>query len=624
MHPNSEWLETDGLGGFASGTVCGIRTRRYHALLLAATTPPTGRYVLVNGMEAAVATPSGNYSISSQRYGPEVVFPDGSQRIQEFRYQPWPRWIYRLEDGTRLEHEIVAANGSPTVTMRWRLLDPQPGHSAKLSVRLLLSGRDYHALHRENPAFRFDPERVAEKGARLLIWRPYDGLPEICARTNGWYQHEPDWYRNFYYSEEARRGLDSSEDLATPGVVTWELSAKDSYLTLSTDRRAPAHRDILVSEGRRRRFLRDPLGRAASAYVVRRGAGKTIVAGYPWFTDWGRDTFIAARGLCGPKTAAGILLEWSGMVSQGMLPNRFPDTPNAAPEYNSVDASLWYVIAAYETLRRVMVKREDRRRIVAAAGAILDGYTAGTRYGIHRDSDGLLFAGEPGTQLTWMDARSGDSAVTPRIGKPVEIQALWLNALKLAGRDGEFERGRAAFRAKFWDDSRGYLLDVADPDDAAFRPNQIFAVGGLPFALLEDAAARRVADAIEQRLLTPLGLRTLAPDSANYAPHYCGGPLERDSQYHQGTVWPWLMGAFVEAWLRVRGGTPQARQEARQRFLDPLRGRLEDYGLGHLPEIADGDAPHVPAGCPFQAWSLGELMRIERLLADGKKQPPAT
>jgi predicted glycogen debranching enzyme len=297
-----------------------------------------------------------------------------------------------------------------------------------------------------------------------------------------------------------------------------------------------------------------------------------------------------------------------------MLPNRFPDTPDAAPEYNSVDASLWYIVAAYETLRRVMVKRDDRRRIVAAANAILNGYTAGTRYDIHMDSDGLLAAGEPGTQLTWMDARAGDYAVTPRVGKPVEIQALWLNALKLAGRDAEFARGCAAFRAKFWDDARGYLLDVADPDDVSFRPNQIFAVGGLPFALLEGAPARRVVDAVEQRLLTPLGLRTLSPDAPNYAPHYCGGPLERDGQYHQGTVWPWLMGAFVEAWLRVRGETPEAKQEARRRFLDPLREHLDDYGLGHLPEIADGDPPHAPRGCPFQAWSVGELLRVERML----------
>jgi predicted glycogen debranching enzyme len=613
MHPNSEWLETDGLGGFASGTVCGIRTRRYHALLLAATTPPTGRYVLVNGFDAAVATKNGNYSISSQRYSPDVVSPDGFTRVEEFHYQPWPRWIYRLEDGTRLEYEIVAAQGSPTVTMRWRLLASGP---ATLSVRLFLSGRDYHALHHENPAFRFDTERLAETNSTLLIWRPYDGLPEICARTNGEYRNAPDWYRNFYYSEEAQRGLDASEDLATPGVLTWELSAGEAFLTLSTDRHAPAHRDIMVSEGRRRRALRDPIDRAAPAYLVRRGTGQTIVAGYPWFTDWGRDTFIAARGLCSPETVAAILLEWCGMVSQGMLPNRFPDTPDAAPEYNSVDASLWFVIAAYETLPRVTVNPGDEHRIVGAAKAILDGYTAGTPYGIHMDSDGLLAAGEPGTQLTWMDARAGDHAVTPRVGKPVEIQALWLNALKLAGRETEFERGCAAFRAKFWDEGRGYLLDVADSDDLSFRPNQIFAIGGLPFALLEGEAARRVVDAVEQRLLTPLGLRTLSPDSAAYAGHYSGGPLERDSHYHQGTVWPWLMGAFVGAWLRVRGETTEAKQEARRRFLDPLLKHLDDYGLGHLPEIADGDPPHAPRGCPFQAWSLGELMRIRRMLAD--------
>jgi predicted glycogen debranching enzyme len=607
MNPNSEWLETDGLGGFASGTACGIRTRRYHALLLAAVTPPTGRYVLVNGLDAAVTTASGHYSLSSHRYGPDVVFPDGSQRIEEFQHQPWPRWIYRLEDGTRVQYEIVAAHGSPTVTMGWRLLDARPEAHARLSVRLFFSGRDYHALHHENPAFRFEPERAND----TLVWRPYEGIPEICVRTNGDYRHAPDWYRNFYYSEEAHRGLECTEDLATPGVHTWDLAAGDAFLTLSTDRNAPPH-DVIVAAERQRRAC-DPLGLAAAAYVVRRGTGQTIVAGYPWFTDWGRDTFIAVRGLCAPETAVEILLEWAGAVSQGMLPNRFPDAGNA-PEYNSVDASLWYVVAAYEALVRVAVAPDRRDPIVAAANAILDGYTAGTRYGIHMDSDGLLAAGEPGTQLTWMDARVNGRAVTPRVGKPVEIQALWLNALKLAGRDAPFARGQAAFRAKFWDDSRGYLLDVADPDDASFRPNQVFAVGGLPLEILDGDAARRLVDAVEQRLLTPIGLRTLSPDSADYSPHYYGGPSERDSQYHQGTVWPWLMGAFVEAWLRVHGTTAETEQAARRRFLDPLRERLQDYGLGHLPEIADGDPPHAPAGCPFQAWSLGELMRIERML----------
>ncbi len=594
MNPNAEWLAADGLGGFAGGTVAGIRTRRYHALLLAATTPPTGRYVLVNGFDATVETPAGSFALSSHRYSTNVIHPDGHTRIAEFRYAPNPRWIYQLEDGTRIEHEIVAGRESPAVRLSWRLVEARPG--VNLTVRLFLSGRDHHALHRENPSFRFRPWIAGKE----LIWRPYDGVPEICVRSNGEYRHTPEWYRNFSYSADAARGMDSSEDLAAPGVWTFHLSAGPAAIKLSTQRNAPEP-DAPVAET------------APNPFLVRRGAGHTIVAGYPWFTDWGRDTFISLRGLC-PERARDILTAWCGSVSEGMLPNRFPDG-DALPEYNSVDASLWYVIVAHE-----LVAEKDRGPITAAVKAILDGYTRGTRYGIHCDQDGLLAAGVPGVQLTWMDAKVGGWVVTPRIGKPVEIQALWLNALKLAGREKAFQRGLASFRERFWDESRGYLLDVVDPppeaaaEAAQFRPNQIFACGGLPIALMEGEAARRIVDAVEARLVTPLGLRTLDPGDPAYSPRYRGGATERDAAYHQGTVWPWLMGAFVDAWLRVYGDKPGAKAEARRRFLAPMESHLEEYGLGHLPEIADGDPPHMPCGCPFQAWSTGELMRIRRML----------
>jgi len=581
MNPNAEWLAADGLGGFASGTVSGIRTRRYHAMLLVAAQPPAGRCVMVNGFDAAVETPTGTFPISSQRYAPDVIHPDGRNRIAEFQYTPNPRWVYALEDGTRIAQELVAAHESPAVRVTWRLLTPRAG--IRLSVRLFFSGRDYHCLHHENPAFRFEPEHKDD----LLIWRPYDGLPQVCVQANAEYRHAPDWYRNFFYSEEANRGMDAVEDLAMPGIFTFNLSAADAGLTLSVDPAPVAQAFSPVSASPK------------DSYIVKHGARRTIIAGYPWFTDWGRDTFIAMRGLC-PEHAQEILSGWADWVSEGMLPNRFPDG-DAPPEYNSVDASLWFVIAAHE---------HPGPKITAAINAILDGYTAGTRYGIHMDTDGLLAAGVPGMQLTWMDAKVGDWVVTPRIGKPVEVQALWLNALKLAGREAAFKRGVSAFRRKFWDKSRGYLLDVADPDDASFRPNQIFAAGGLPVSLVTPDIAKRVVDAVEQRLLTPLGLRTLAPDDPAYAPHYRGGPRERDAAYHQGTVWPWLIGPFAEAWLRVYGD----KAEARKRFLDPLTAHLEEYGLGHLPEIADGDAPHTPEGCPFQAWSLGEFLRITKLL----------
>ncbi len=595
---NAEWLETDGLGGFASGTVSGVHTRRYHALLLAATTPPTGRVVLVNDVEVTVETPAGSYSLSSHLYAPGVTHPDGAQRIESFSSEPWPRWTYRLEDGTLIDHQLLMAHGAPMVMLFWRLAEPRSG--VRLTVRPLLSGRDYHTLHHENPKFRFDAERRGD----ALAWRPYGDLPEIIVVANGEYRPAPDWFRNFLYEAERERGLDCTEDLASPGMFQFDLSAGEAVLQFATGAPPQPGTKRRREEWKRRKSFATPLHRSADAFLVQRGNGKTLVAGYPWFTDWGRDTFIALRGLClatGRFQEAGeILLEWAGAVSEGMLPNRFPDH-GEAPEYNSVDASLWFAVAVHDYLRAGKPSPSLRRRLLAAVEAIVGGYSKGTRFGICMDADGLLHAGQPGVQLTWMDAKVGDWVVTPRIGKPVEVQALWLNALKISGRDREFARGRKAFEQRFWNDARGCLFDVVDPNDAALRPNQILAVGGLPYPVLEGARAASVVDVVERHLWTPLGLRSLAPGEPGYAPRYIGGVRERDAAYHQGTVWPWLLGPFVEAWVRVHG--PESKDEARRRFLAPLEG------LSHIPEIADGHPPHTPRGCPFQAWSLGEYLR---------------
>jgi len=513
---------------------------------------------------------------------------------------------------------VLVRPGRAAVALYWRL---RGGLGGVLAVRPLVSGRDYHALHHENPAFDF---AAAVDGDRV-VWRPYRGIPAIVARGNATYTHDPDWYRRFLYTAERDRGLDDVEDLASPGIFRWDLARGEASWTLAAEGHelAPELPTLRTSEARRRRAFPSRLHRAADAYVVRRGSGKTIVAGYPWFTDWGRDTFISLRGLCLATgrldDARAILLAWAGAISDGMLPNRFPDQ-GEAPEYNAVDASLWYVVAVHDFLAlATSVDARDRATLEGAVDAILTGYARGTRYGIRADRDGLLAAGAPGVQLTWMDAKVGDRVITPRIGKPVEVQALWLNALRIGSGFAErwaplLATAQAAFEARFWDASRGHLYDVVDPDDATFRPNQIFAVGGLPHAVLDGERARRVVDAVEKRLVTPLGLHSLAPGEPGYQPRYEGGVAERDAAYHQGTVWPWLMGPFVEAWLRVRGATGDAKAEARTRFLVPLLAHLDDAGLGHLPEIADGDPPHTPRGCPFQAWSVGEALRLTRLL----------
>ncbi len=629
----SEWLEADGSGGFASGTADLVRTRRYQALLLAATTPPAGRFVLVNGFEAWVETPNGRFPISSQEYAPGVVAPDGASRIAAFHADPWPTWMFRVEDGVRLTQEVFVSRRTGTTALVWRLA--RRNADVTLSVRLLFSGRDYHSLHHENPHFRFEPQR---RGYGWM-WVPYEGVPAVNVVTNGSYSHEPDWYRSFLYSQDRARGMDFTEDLASPGVFRFDFSKSEAVILLSTEPPAGENDAVLLSrrfraeEKRRRSGFSSRLDRAADDYVVRRGEGKTVVAGYPWFTDWGRDTFIALRGLCLAtgrlEDARRILIEWAGFVSEGMLPNRFPDK-GGEPEYDSVDASLWYIVAVHDYLAacehaRRRVWSADRYAFLRAIEAILEGYSRGTRHGIRAGPDGLLAAGAPGAALTWMDAKVGGLAVTPRIGKPVEVQALWINALRIGApfstRWGQMaEQATHSFAARFWNERGGFLHDVVDRDhikgtfDARLRPNQIFAVGGLPFTLLEGDRARRVVDAVEKRLWTPMGLRSLAPDDPAYKGHYSGGAAERDRAYHQGTVWPWLAGPFVEAWVRARDGAAEARREARERFLAPLLARMDEAGLGHIGEIADGDSPHTPRGCPFQAWSVAEALRLDRVV----------
>ncbi len=620
---HAEWIETDGLGGFASGTTALVRTRRYHALLLVPTRPPGGRMVLVNGVEAWLETSGGRFALSTHRYAPDVTYPDGAKYITTFHARPWPQWEFALPDGTRVEHGIVSATGRSSTLVYWRLIQ---GSSAILTVRPLMSGRDYHSLHHENAAFNFHPEIAAGQ----VVIRPYSGVPATVFQTAGEFKSEPDWYRNFLYEQERERGLDFLEDLASPGVFRFDLASNEALLTLSAEGHQPDQPaiDIRGEERRRRTSLAAPMLAAADQFIVRRDAGKTIIAGYPWFTDWGRDTFISMRGLCLATgrldDARSILLQWATTVSEGMLPNRFPDA-GEQPEYNSVDASLWFIVAVHDFFRVAQANDDDRRILQAAIETILEGYSHGTRFGIQMDSDGLLMCGQPGVQLTWMDARVEGRVVTPRIGKPVEVQALWINALRIASAfsdrwSGALTKASTTFEQRFYDTERHCLYDVIDSDrqpgavDRAMRPNQIFAVGGLPYPIIQGERARAVVAAVETYLLTPVGLRTLAPDDPAYQGHYQGGVSERDGAYHQGTVWPWLMGSFIEAWLRVHGDTRDMKEQARLRFLTPMLHRLDPLGDGQLPEIADGDPPHTPRGCPFQAWSVGEALRLDRML----------
>ena len=657
MNFDAEWLETDGRGGFASGTAGGVRTRRYHALLLPAMQPPVKRVVLINGLEVFLTTAAGRFPLSTQCYpggddGKDVLSPCGLDYLVNFRLEPWPRWTFQFPDGTRLEHELFVHQATGLTALSWKLL-PRSGNpdKARLEVRPLFSGRDYHSTHHENPVFAFAP--VSQEGGNAA-WQVYPGLPLTRVWSSGAYRHDPAWYRRFLYTAERDRGLDCLEDLALPGVFTFDLTATvpDASMLLgavmdlvpgtpprmppaaNAARLLPALRN---DEQKRRNVSADPLDRAADAYIVRGARGPTIVAGYPWFTDWGRDTFISLRGLCLAtgrfEEARAILLAWTGSVSAGMLPNRFPDGGEAAA-YNSVDASLWFIISAHEYLTlappplgEAAMERwtRERNQLLAACEAILDGFTNGTRYGIRADpADGLLFAGAPGVALTWMDAVVDGRAITPRWGKPIEIQALWLNALYLLAPNSPrwhmaYERARVHFGAKFWNAAKNCLFDVVDCEgqpgvnDDRVRPNQIFTIGGLPLVLLGATQARAVLQTVEKELLTPVGLRTLARGEPGYCSQYTGGPVQRDGAYHQGTVWPWLLGPFVEAWVRLQGDTAAARAAARSQVVGALLTALPtNAGLGHLTEIADAESPHAPKGCPFQAWSMGELIRLTR------------
>jgi len=630
MTPPTEWLETDGRGGFASGTSQGIRTRRYHGLLITAKPDSLERTVMVNGFDASVQTSKGHYFITQQWYAPGVIDHDSDFQIESFKSEPWPHWIFELKDGTRIEHEIFISREKQLVCISWRLLSSEK--SALLFMRPFLSGRNYHSLHEENPLFNFD-STISQK---IVRWQPYGTLPPIYSFANGDYSQDAIWYRHFLYQQEQERGLDAREDLASPGFYRWNLSEHKAAWLLSashlTDLDSSPEKvldECVQSETRRRQKFTTRISRSADQYQISLTNRKTIVAGYPWFTDWGRDTFVSVRGLClgtGQfEQAHEIITEWSKHISSGMLPNFFPEG-NKGPEYNSVDASLWLIIVIYDFLQKTQkhntpLFHSTKTSYYQIIDEVLSSYARGTRYSISLDDDGLLRCGERGVQLTWMDAKTGDDVVTPRVGKPIEVQALWLNALRISEIYTDqwrpiFAKGLESFLTRFWIQDKGHLFDVIDCDhiananDATLRPNQIFAVGGLPFSFFENEKIKSVLTVIEQHLLTPLGLRTLAPYEPNYAAAYIGNPEQRDKAYHQGTVWPWLMGPFVEAWLRARNFSEPSKKEARIRFVEPLMLYLDSYGLGHLPEIADAEPPHQPRGCPFQAWSQAELLRM--------------
>ena len=638
-----EWLETNGIGGFSSSTITGLNTRRYHGLLTAATKPPVGRLVLLSKLEETLIIDGRRYDLSTNQY-PGAVHPQGFNYQTGFRLDPFPVFSYGVE-GVRLEKSVFMVQGENTVVIQYELLALPDGRdtdssaavndSIKLEIRPLIAFRDYHTTTHENDGL--NPHVENENG--LTTVKPYGDLPALHLAhdaaqidTNGF------WYRNFQYAVEHERGLDFAEDLFSPCAFTFDLgsSARISIIT-STERRdvseANAYRK---AELERRELLSgnaapgganplvNALTAAADQFIVARERCKTVIAGYHWFGDWGRDTMIALPGLTlttgRTEIARSILAEFAAHVDQGMLPNRFPDA-GETPEYNTVDATLWF----FEAVRSLLQYTNDlefvRSNLYAVLSDIIDWHVKGTRYNIHVDGDGLLYSGVTGVQLTWMDAKVDDWVVTPRHGKPVEIQVLWYNALRvmeqLAAKFKDTkakkkyaamaDKVRASFNRVFWNEEAGCLYDVVNGDgrDASIRPNQVIAISLTNSMLSKDRAAS-VLRVVERELLTPRGLRTLSPQDRNYIGRYEGDPRKRDGAYHQGTVWPWLMGPFITAYVKTFG---KAGQNVAAEWLSHFQDHFNEACLGQFSEIFDGDHPHTPRGCVAQAWSVAEILR---------------
>jgi predicted glycogen debranching enzyme len=634
-----EWLVTNGIGGFASGTVAGSLTRRYHGLLIAALQPPLGRTQLVATLDETLRYAGSDYALITQHWASSAIDPSGFRYIESFHLEgATPVWIYALADAL-IEKRIWMRQGENTTFVQYVLV--RGSGPVEMDLKALVNYRDFHSsTHAGDWRMKIEP---VQDGVKISA---FDGATPFYLRSGAQCEPRHEWYRDCFQPREKERGLDDHEDHLFAALFRAKLEVGASLaIVLTTEANASLDGGRARTEraGHEAKLLRawwskdtkspdlapawlSQLVFAADQFIVKRSLpnqpdGRSIIAGYHWFGDWGRDTMIALPGLTlvtgRPEIARQILLAFAHYVDAGMLPNNFPDA-GGKPEYNTVDAALWF----FEASRQYFAASQDTgtlQKLFPVLAEIVGAHVKGTRYDIHVDTaDGLLYAGVPGVQLTWMDAKVGDWVVTPRTGKPVEINALWINALEtLAGfarllqkPSGDYEslaaQAKQGFQ-KFWNSDRGCCFDVIDSpgigNDASLRPNQIFAVS-LPVTPLTAEQQKSVVNICAQRLLTSYGLRSLAPGEPPYQGHYNGGPRERDVAYHQGTAWGWLLGPFALAHFRLYND-----RAAALRFLEPLGRQIYTYGLGSLGEIFDGDAPFTPRGCIAQAWTVGEVLR---------------
>ncbi|MBN1562905.1 MAG: glycogen debranching enzyme family protein [Anaerolineae bacterium] len=643
-----EWLITNGIGGYAMGTLAGTRTRRYHGLLIASLQPPTRRTLLVANLDAWLEIDGRRSPLVSHEWAAGVVLPDGYRHLERFYLDgAIPTFVWAF-GAVRLVQRIWMAHGANTTYVTYTYA--RGSSHVALVLKPLCTFRDHHKLTKGGFHLDVDPWVSPWAGGQAVRIRAF---PERRAAESAFHiissagTVEPDaeWWWSFHLAQEKKRGLENQEDLFSVATLTATLQPGDTLaVALTTELDAPLPwQEALANERQRQQALLAQSGDAAPAWIrqlvlaadqfivsrqINGSKGNSILAGYPWFSDWGRDTMIALPGLTLAvgryDEAVSILQTFARYVDEGMLPNRFPDE-GYAPEYNTADATLWYFQSIYACFKTVGVDHAAFEKLYAVMTAILQWHIKGTRFHIRMDAeDGLLYAGESGLQLSWMDAKIDDWVVTPRVGKPVEINALWINALYITAEIAAYlghtedaaqytamaQRAHANFSARYWY-SGGYLYDVIDgPEgyDPTLRPNQIFAVA-LPFVLLDSEKARAVVDICARELVTSYGLRSLAPDETDYVGYYGGDSMQRDSAYHQGTVWSWLMGPFVSAHYHVYRDKAAALS-----YLEPLADHLSDHGLGTISEIFDGDPPHTPHGAIAQAWGVAEVLRIWRML----------
>lgn len=609
-----EWVLTNGIGGFAMGTASGINTRRYHGHLIASTTPPTGRMVLLAAVDAFVQAGANPMGISANQY-PGAVYPEGFHYLRGFSVDEAATWRYRAA-GAEIVKRLAMHPDENAVTIEYENAGTGP---VTLILRPLVCHRDHHGNFYENPQY---PESLKFLATETVVT---SGDVSLHLR-HGKGERIPvqGWYYRFEHVRELERGLADRDDLFCPCELRYVLAPGETAVLVAST--SPGTEPIAIAGGDGTRDLRlsAMLRDAAGKFFVRTRDRSSIIAGYPWFTDWGRDTMISLPGLClhtgRIAEARQILTDYGTQCRQGLIPNRFVES-GEKPDYNTVDATLWFVNAVYKTLQAEW-NEEFAQRMMTTLEEVYRWHRDGTLFGIGVDpADGLLRQGEEGVQLTWMDAKVGDWVVTPRHGKPVEINGLWINALRvlewLSGElkdrmDLQFpseayradaEKAEANFERKFWHEVRGHYLDTVDPTDASLRPNQLIPMA-LPFFALNAEHAKRALAVISRELLTPAGMRTLGPSEPGYRGKFQGPLPELDAAYHQGTVWPWLMGSYVTALIRFTGDRHEAKT-----ILRNVRNMLEEYGLGGIAEVYDGDEPQSPGGCPWQAWSVGEILR---------------